>query len=114
MMELRLSLEPGHWYIGEAVTVELADGLPTDSLSVPRDALVLRDKEVFVYKLSADNTAIKVPVITSPGRGEDIAIEGDLEPGSLVVVRGAERLRDGQAVKIRKGGRQLTTLQQPG
>jgi len=114
MMELRLSLEPGHWYIGEAVTVELADGLPTDALSVPRDALVLRDKEVFVYKLSADNTAIKVPVITSPGRGENIAIEGDLEPGSLVVVRGAERLRDGQAVKIRQGGRQLTTLQQPG
>lgn len=100
MMEFRLSLAPGHWYIGEAVTVELADSLPAKTLSVPRDALVLRDKEVFVYTLSADNTAVKVPVTTSPGRGANIGIEGELQPGALVVVRGAERLRDGQAVKV--------------
>jgi RND family efflux transporter MFP subunit len=100
MMEVRLTLEPGYWQIGEAVTVELPDSLPADTLSVPRDALVLRDREVFVYKLSPDNTAVKVPVTTSPGRGTDIAIQGALEVGALVVVRGAERLRDGQAVKI--------------
>jgi len=100
MMEIRLTLTPGHWQIGEAVTVELADSLPESTLSVPRDALVLRDNEVFVYTLSADNTAVKVPVITSSGHGANIAIEGDLEPGALVVIRGAERLRDGQPVKI--------------
>ena len=100
MMEVRLTLKPGYWQIGEAVTVELPDSLPADTLSVPRDALVLRDREVFVYKLSPDNTAVKVPVTTSPGRGTDIAIQGALEAGALVVVRGAERLRDGQAVKI--------------
>jgi RND family efflux transporter MFP subunit len=100
MMELRLTLEPGHWQIGEAVTVELSDSLPMSTLSVPRDALVLRDNEVFVYTLSADNTAVKVPVITSSGHGKNIAIEGALEPGALVVVRGAERLQDGQAVKV--------------
>lgn len=100
MMELRLSLEPGHWYIGEAVTVELADSLVATGISVPRDALVLRDNEVFVYTLSADQTAIKVPVITGPGHGSEVAVKGELEPGTLVVVRGAERLRDGQPVKI--------------
>jgi RND family efflux transporter MFP subunit len=100
MMEVRLTLKPGYWQIGEAVTVELPDSLPADTLSVPRDALVLRDREVFVYTLSPDNTAVKVPVTTSPGRGTDIAIQGALEAGALVVVRGAERLRDGQAVKI--------------
>ena len=100
MMEVRITIEPGHWQIGEAVTVELADSLPADTLSVPRDALVLRDREVFVYTLSPDNTAVKVPVVTSPGRGTDIAIKGALQPGALVVVRGAERLRDGQSVKI--------------
>ena len=100
MMEIRLTLAPGHWQIGEAVTVELPDSLPESTLSVPRDALVLRDNEVFVYTLSADNTAVKVPVVTSSGHGEHIAIEGELEPGALVVVRGAERLREAQAVKI--------------
>jgi RND family efflux transporter MFP subunit len=100
MMELRLTLAPGHWQIGEAVTVELSDSLPVSTLSVPRDALVLRDNEVFVYTLSADNTAVKVPVITRSGHGKNIAIEGALEPGALVIVRGAERLQDGQPVKI--------------
>jgi len=102
MMEIRLSLEPGQWLIGEAVTVELADSLSSESLSVPRDALVLRDEEVFVYTLSADNTAIKVPVTTRPGHGKQIAIDGAIEAGALVVVRGAERLKDGQLVKIKQ------------
>jgi RND family efflux transporter MFP subunit len=102
MMEFRLTLEPGHWYIGEAVTVELPDSSSTNTLTVPRDALVLRDQEVFVYTLTADNTARKVAVITSPGHGSDVAVEGELEPGALVVVRGAERLRDGQPVKVNR------------
>jgi RND family efflux transporter MFP subunit len=99
-MELRLTLEPGHWQIGEAVTVELPDSLPASTLSVPRDALVLRDKEVYVFTVSPDNTAIKVPVNTGPGHGNQVAVSGDLKEGAPVVVRGAERLQDGQPVKI--------------
>ena len=100
MMEMRLALEPGHWYIGEAVTVELADTAPGKTTDVPRDALVLRDGEVYVYVLSKDDTAVKVPVETGAGRDEKIAVDGLLAPGDLVVVRGAERLRDGQPVKV--------------
>jgi RND family efflux transporter MFP subunit len=100
MMEMRLALEPGHWYIGEAVTVELADSAPETTTTVPRDALVLRDGEVYVYVISRDNTAVKVPVKTGAGRDQKIAVDGLLAPGDLVVVRGAERLRDGQPVKI--------------
>ncbi len=113
MMEVRLSLEPGHWQIGEAVTVELADSLPTEGLSVPRDALVLRDREVYVYTLSADNTVRKVDVTTSSGRGTEISVEGALQAGDSVVVRGAERLRDGQPVKVKprpeSGGSQASS-----
>ncbi|MBT4521414.1 MAG: efflux RND transporter periplasmic adaptor subunit [Halieaceae bacterium] len=100
MMEVRIQLQPGHWYIGEAVTVELADGEKKHSLSIPRDALVLRNNEVFVYTVSSDNTAVKVPVITGAGLGKQIAIEGQIGVGDAVVVRGAESLREGQAVKI--------------
>jgi RND family efflux transporter MFP subunit len=100
MMELRLSVEPGQWMIGEAVTVELPDNAATSALSVPRDALVLRDRDVFVYTLSADNTAVKIPVRTMAGRGSRIAIEGDLSAGDSVVVRGGERLREGQALRV--------------
>ncbi|TDG15648.1 efflux RND transporter periplasmic adaptor subunit [Seongchinamella unica] len=100
MMELRLSVDPGQWMIGEAVTVELPDNAASLALSVPRDALVLRENKVFVYTVSEDNTAVKVPVKTLAGRGSRIAIEGDLAVGDAVVIRGAERLRDGQALKV--------------
>ena len=100
MMEVRIQLQAGSWHIGEAVTVDLANGDRELSLSVPRDALVLRNNQVFVYTVSADDTAVKVPVKAGAGRGANIAITGDLFAGDPVVVRGAERLRDGQAVKV--------------
>jgi len=100
MMELRLSVEPGEWMIGEAVTVELPDSEAAPALTVPRDALVLRDNDVFVYTVTADNTAVKVPVRTLAGSDTRVAVEGDLNAGDAVVVRGAERLREGQAVKV--------------
>ena len=100
MMELRLSVAPGQWMIGEAVTVALPDTEATIALSVPRDALVLRDRDVFVYRVSEDNTAVKVPVKTLAGRGSHIAVEGALTPGDAVVIRGGERLREGQALKV--------------
>ncbi len=100
MMEVRVQLQAGTWHIGEAVTVDLANGERELSLSVPRDALVLRNDQVFVYTVSADNTAVKVPVTAGSGRGANIAITAELFAGDPVVVRGAERLRDGQAVKV--------------
>ncbi|MFT6275787.1 MAG: multidrug efflux pump subunit AcrA (membrane-fusion protein) [Halioglobus sp.] len=70
------------------------------SLSVRRDALVLRGDQIFVYTVSADNIAKKIPVITGSGWGTTIAIDGDLTEGDPVIVRGAERLSDGQTVKV--------------
>jgi RND family efflux transporter MFP subunit len=100
MMELRLQLAKSSRYIGEAVTVEVPSGPSTPSLAVPRDALVLRDNQVFVYTLSQDNTAVKVPVTTGAGRGSHIAIQAELARGAPVVVRGAELLREGQEVRV--------------
>jgi RND family efflux transporter MFP subunit len=100
MMELRLVTQSDHWLIGEAVTVMLPDGERRSALSVPRDALVLRDREVYVYSVSEEGTAMKVPVRTLAGHGERIAVEGALHAGDEVVVRGAERLREGQPLKI--------------
>ncbi len=100
MMEFRLQLEPGEWLIGEAVTVELADSPATAALSVPRDALVLRNGEVYVFGVNEDGTARRIPVETRAGHGSQIAIDGDLQAGDAVVIRGAERLQDGQSVKV--------------
>ncbi len=100
MMELRLEAAVGEWYIGQAVTVEVPEGALQQGLAVPRDALVLRDEQVFVYTVSPENRAVKVPVVTGAGRGSRIAVDADLEPGAPVVIRGAERLREGQTLKV--------------
>jgi RND family efflux transporter MFP subunit len=100
MMELRLSLEPGNWFIGEAVTVEIPDSAPEKALSIPRDALVLRDNDIYVYTVSEQNKAVKIPVTPGSGLGTRISVEANLEPGDPVIVRGAERLVEGQTVKV--------------
>lgn len=110
MMEVRIKLQAGQWFIGEAVTVELADSERRNTLSVPRDALVLRDNEIYVYRVSAQNTAVKVPVTTAAGLGSSIAVEGALSADDQVVVRGAENLREGQSLKIIK---HQSDLEQP-
>ncbi len=100
MMEVRISLSGEEWLIGEAVTVELPDSARREQMTVPRDALVLRDKHVYLFTVDAEGIARRVNVAPGTGLGEDIAVSGKLNPGDRVVIRGAEGLRDGQAVRV--------------
>jgi membrane fusion protein (multidrug efflux system) len=78
-------------------------GKPQKALLVPKDALVLssRGKAVYVVEKQA---ARLVPVNTGAEHGPLIEVQGDLQAGSQVVVRGNERLRPGQPLKIVSGG----------
>lgn len=98
MMELRVIPPQGHWMIGEAVSVVLPASKTREQTTVARDALVLRDRNNYVYVVREDLTAQRVTVEVGDGLGARIAVSGPLTPGDRVVVRGAERLRDGQKV----------------
>lgn len=98
MMELRLTPQSTDWLIGEAVTVQLPASDHQDQTTVSRDAVVLRDRNNFVYVVNEESVAQRVPVELGAGEGGRIAVLGALEPGDRVIVRGAERLRDGQKV----------------
>lgn len=100
MIEVRVSLEPGSWVIGSAVRVELPRGEPSEVLAVPRDAIILRQDSVHVFRVGDDNTVEQVPVKTGIGHGELIEVRGNISAGDRVVVRGGERLRAGQTVQI--------------
>lgn len=107
LMELRITANSDHWLIGEAVTVSLPQAEPVVALTVPRDALVLRDREQFVYTVdyagNAEGRARKVTVQTTGGIGSRVAVKvisGNLGDGAPVIVRGAENLRDGQDVRV--------------
>lgn len=102
MMELRLKVPTASLLIGEAVTVELANSSNETALMVPRDALILRENNVYVYTLGADNKAIRVSVVPGHGKDEQISVQGALKVGDKIIIRGAESLSNGQEVKTIK------------
>ncbi len=100
MFEMRLDIPADRWRIGETVRVVVPTRPRQALLAVPRDALVLRRDGTSVYRIAADNTAERITVQTGVSSGGLVAITGDIKAGDQVIVRGAERLRPGQAVMI--------------
>ncbi|WP_323845758.1 efflux RND transporter periplasmic adaptor subunit [Microbulbifer magnicolonia] len=88
------------WVAGMPVQVAVPVAAARQAVAVPRDALVLRNGDTFVFRIDADNKAERLPVTTGSGDGEWIAVQGALGDGDRVVVRGAENLQPGQAVKV--------------
>ncbi len=100
MFELRLDVPSESWIVGESVRLDVPTAEPKMALAVPRDALILRREGTYVFRVNGDQVAERVAVTTGAGDGNLIEIEGDLSPGDTIVVRGGERLNDGQPVRI--------------
>ena len=71
------------------------------ALLVPKDAVVTTGGNRFVFVL-ASNRVQPVPVKVIGYYDGNVAVEGPLKPGDLVVVRGNERLQPGQPVEVIK------------
>jgi len=73
---------------------------------VPKDALVLNGSRRYVFVIDDEEveqpTVQLVPVTLGIADAGLIQVEGDLMAGQLVVVRGNERLKDGQSVVFRR------------
>jgi RND family efflux transporter MFP subunit len=69
------------------------------SLVVPRDAVVLRREGNYVVLVDENNLARRVAVTLGEGKGNLVAVDGDLQVGDRVAVRGMERLNDGEQVR---------------
>ncbi len=85
---------------GNTVQVELPLGQPQRRLAVPRDALVIRADGLYVYRVDAEQRAERVSVEAGVADGDWIGIDGPLQPGDQVIVRGAELLRGNEKLQI--------------
>ncbi|MBP7417136.1 MAG: hypothetical protein KA911_00935, partial [Xanthomonadales bacterium] len=85
-----------------ALQVGVPAGSAQAAVAVPRDALVLRGSETFVFRVGADRKAERVAVETGRSSGTLVEVLGGIAIGDTLVVRGAERLAPGQAVAIRE------------
>ncbi len=97
-LEVRITLPPGAGLVGDAAKVYVPSAPPHDVLAVPRDALVLREDNTYVFKVDGKNVAQRVAVETGSEEGPLVEVHGLLAPGERVIVRGAERLETGQKV----------------
>ncbi len=67
-------------------------------MQIPRDAIVLRAEGHYVFRISGENKAQKVMVEVGEGSRDWVSVQGELNEGDWVAIRGVERLQDGQQV----------------
>jgi RND family efflux transporter MFP subunit len=72
----------------------------SDAMTVPQQAIVVRDGFSFVFRLNADKHVSQIKV--QPGRrlGDRIEVLGGLDNNTQIVVRGAGFLNDGDLVSV--------------
>jgi RND family efflux transporter MFP subunit len=99
-VEVRLALEPGATFVGDAAKVLIPAAEPRMVLAVPRDALVLREDNTYLFKLNAENKAERIAVEVGAADGAMVEVTGMLKEGERVIIRGAERLESGQKVRL--------------
>ena len=96
--EIRMDLEAGQFPVGQTLRVTVPVSASREVLTVPRDALVLRSTGLSLFVAQDDGTARQVPITVGVGQGEFVEVSGELAAGEKVVVRGNERLQNGQAI----------------
>jgi RND family efflux transporter MFP subunit len=87
---------------GQSITLWLPIGGARDVLTVHKDAVVSRRGQQTVFAVE-DGEAVPRPVTLGEAVGSRFEVLDGLDDGDIVVVRGNERLRPGQAVRFNGG-----------
>lgn len=118
LFEVRVALGAAqtalNWPAGKSLQLGVPTAASRQVVTVPRDALVLRRDGISVYRVGADDGAERVRVETGEANGSRIEVRGDIRPGDRVVIRGGERLRPGQKVRILNPGFDAGSGSDPG
>ena len=92
--------------VGMLAHVDLELGQRSDSVLVPKDAVVHREGKDLLYvledqKIEGEEATVAkaVDVTTGTGVASWVVVHGDVQAGDRVVTRGNERLADGQQVQ---------------
>jgi multidrug efflux system membrane fusion protein len=70
----------------------------------PTAAVQRTSKGAFMYVVKDDKTVTARQVKLGPAEGDVVSVEEGLTPGEIVVVEGAEKLRDGSKVEVQSPG----------
>lgn len=115
LMEVRLDMSTFDWPIGLNFKAHVANGPSEMLLAVPRDALVLRRDGASIFRVNKSTDAAiaqKIAVTIGAGMGGFVAVtsidhDKNINADDLIIIRGAERLKDGQSVAIKNNNHEL-------
>jgi RND family efflux transporter MFP subunit len=102
LYEIRVEFNKEAWSVGTAVQIASPINEKQKVIAVSRDALVIRQSGVVIYRIN-NNQAVLVPVKTGIANTTHIQVIGDVNENDKIVIRGNERLRPGQIVKVIEG-----------
>ena len=100
LYELRLDFSNESWMAGYGVRIAVPTAPKQTVIAVPRDALVIRQNGNKVFRVDDNGVAEAVSVTTGVANLSHIEIKNGIHVGDRVIVRGNERLRQGQKVDI--------------
>ncbi|MFQ5949357.1 MAG: efflux RND transporter periplasmic adaptor subunit, partial [Nitrospiria bacterium] len=98
-LEIRIKNEKLRIKEGMLARVAFDLGLARRVLMVDKDAIIIRGPQTFLFAVN-EGKAKRHLVSTGKAKGKQIEIDGPLKEGEMVVIRGNERLRDGQPVQV--------------
>lgn len=89
------------FFPNQFVNTRMAVETHENATLVPTAAIQRGAPGTFVYRVNDDRATVKVtPVTVGAVDGETSEIKGDVEPGALVVVDGADKLREGSRIEL--------------
>ncbi len=72
-----------------------------DAVVVPSAAIQRGSPGTYVYRVKDDKTVSVTPVKLGATQGDNVAVTDGLSVGDIVVIEGADKLRDGAAVSVK-------------
>jgi len=112
--EVRVTLPSLEWLVGTPIEVSLPSAAVRTAVTVPRDALVIRQNHAYVLRLTRTDTVEELDVTPGAGIADVVEVRGPLAEGDRLVIRGGERLATGQAVRVVDPANHATGQLHPG
>lgn len=82
------------------VNVRMLVDMIRNATVIPTAAIQRGTQGTFVYVVKTDNIVTVRPIKLGPTQGEHVAVDTGITPGEMVVVDGADKLREGAKVEL--------------